>query len=175
MTRRQTLPFLVLFAVISSGCSASYSTDQGKTIAPDDAFYSFKVPNGFFVEDKSALNQNPARQVESGVYFPGSTATVRVSQQELTGTLPAAEEIERAFMSQARSWPFPPKGWQHIKVLGLPALRYELAGKGTHEEETAIFAGAHLVYVSCIWEKTKDKRTASDGCRSVTNSLSVEH
>lgn len=174
----------VLFAIAASGCSGTYSysknwtSDQGKTIAPTGSSYSYKVPTGFFLEDRSDFS-NPYRQYETGVNFVTGSAVVRVSEQTLTPPHAHVAEVQRAFIAQASHWPNPGTNWRHLIVAGAPALEFHLVGlsrdrKHQEAQEYAVFKGPHLVYVSCNWMSSSAKSHALDGCRNVLKSLRIK-
>ena len=174
----------VLLAIAASGCSGTYSSsknwssDQGKTIAPTGSSYSYKVPTGFVIEDKSDL-RNPYRQYETGVNFLTGSAVVRVSEQTLA--LPRAQvaKVQRAFIAEASHWPNPGTNWRHLTVAGAPALEFHLVGlsrdrKHQEAKEYAVFKGPHLVYVSCNWMTSSARKHALDGCGDVLKSLRIK-
>jgi len=173
-------PIAALLAVVASGCSAtySYSTVQGETISPPGSSYSYKVPNGFFIEKRSDLHST-YRKYETGITFQIGSAVVRVSEQTLTPSPAQVANVQRAFIAQASHWQNPATNWRHLNIAGARALEYHLVGltrDGKHQEaeEYAVFKGPHLVYVSCNWESSSDKGHALDGCNEVLKSLRIK-
>jgi hypothetical protein len=172
--------FALLGAVcvlLFSGCSYSYTTDQGRTMSPHGASYSYKVPPGFFTES-STTSAIPGRENLSGVFYPTGAAVIRVSEQTLLPPPTNVPQVQASYMAQAARWQNVPSDWQHTTVDGAPALEYELSGTsgdGRHEgtEEYAVFKGSHLVYVSCAWESGTDRGHALAGCRAVLKSLRI--
>ena len=168
----------VLLGGVAGGCTVSYSTAQGNTISPDGASYAYKVPQGFFVEDKADFSGMRGEHM-SGVNFQIGAAVIRVSEQTLTPAPVDIAKVQEAFVTQASQWQNPATGWKHLTVAGAPALEYHLAGlsrDGKHQETTeyAVFNGPHLVYVSCNWIAPSDKSHALDGCAEVLKSLRLE-
>ncbi len=181
--RRALLVLAVALATVAvSGCTASWSTSQGKTISPDGSAYSYGVPQGFFIEDRSGLPGRLQRHFESGVYFPTGAVVIRVNEQTLTrmvaDTPGHAATIEKAFVGEASGWANPATDWRRTTVAGASALRYHLGGRsldGKHQEaeEVAVFSGPHLIYVSCNWESDSERATALKGCEEVIKSLRI--
>lgn len=168
----------VSVVVLASGCSFSYSTDQGNTISPNGASYSYKVPTGFFTES-GTTSTIQGRVNESGVTFPTGAAAIRVSEQTLTPPINVAQ-LQTEYMAQAAQWQNAPQNWQHTTVDDAPALQYELSGTSNDgqpeaSEEYAVFKGSHLVYVSCEWESAPDRTHALAGCGQVLTSLRIQN
>src|SRR5213595_1851179 len=103
MSARAALIAVVL-AAVTGGCS--WSTDQGKTVSPDGASYSYKVPTGFFVEDESDLTDLRGEH-KSGVNFPVGAAVGRVSEQTLTPAPSDITKVQASFIGQAGHWQNP--------------------------------------------------------------------
>ena len=164
----------------ASGCTASWSSDQGKTISPDGSSYSYKVPHGFLIEDTSEAVSTPWKQYKTGVFIPTESVEIRVREQPLPGTMVAntPSTIQKAFIAEASRWPHPATNWRHTSAAGAPALRYHLSGqtlggKRQDAEEVAVFSGQHIVYVSCNWVDKSKKDLALRGCKDVLKSLRI--
>ena len=166
-----------LAAALLAGCSASWSSDQGKTISPKGSGYSYKVPHGWLIENGSAYKVE-GRSFQTAVRGQTGLAIVAVSEQSIKEKITSSNlnAIELGYKSAAAKWQYPPTGWQKTSLAGAPALSYHRSGMiGGETREIDAYVGfkVHRVFfVECIY--TPD--TQSDvvkACSSVTKSLAI--
>jgi hypothetical protein len=180
--RSPSVGLAVVVLLAASGCTARWSSDQGKRISPEGSSYSYKVPHGFLIEDSSEAMSTPWEQYKTGVFIPTEAVAIRLREQPMPGLIADTPShvltLEKAFIAEASRWPHPATNWRHTTAAGAPALRYHLSGqtlggKRQDAEEVAIFTGQRLVYVSCNWAEESKRDIALKGCKEVLKSLRV--
>jgi hypothetical protein len=167
----------VLAATLLAGCSASWSSDQGKTISPKGSAYSYKVPHGWLVE-KGDSYKVEGRRFQTAVRGQSGLAVVSVSQQSINQKITSSNlnAIELGYKSAAAKCQYPPTDWRKTTLAGAPALSYHRSGTSSGEtreiDAYVAFKDKSVFYVECIY--TSD--TQSDvlkACSKVTDSLVI--
>jgi len=167
---------VTLAAVLLVGCSASWSSDQGKKISPKGSAYSYKVPHGWMVAGGNSFKVE-GRSFQTAVRGQTGLATVAVSQQTIKMKITPSNlsAIQSEYKREAATWQFPPTNWQKTSLAGAPALRFNRSGKlSTGEKREMIayvaFKGRIVFYVDCMY--TADtKSDVEKACSKVTESL----
>jgi hypothetical protein len=123
--RSHSVGLAVVVLLAASGCTASWSTDQGKRISPDGSScssYSYRVPHGFLIEDSSEVVSTPWKQYKTGVFIPTKAVAIRVREQPLPGMVADTPghvlTIEKAFIAEASRWPHPATNSRHTSAAG---------------------------------------------------------
>jgi hypothetical protein len=166
-----------LAATLLTGCSASWSSDQGKTISPKDSAYSYKIPHGWLVERGDSYKVE-GRSFQTAVRGQSGLAVVAVSQQSINEKITPSNlnAIESEYERTAAKWQYPPTDWRKTSLAGAPALRYHRSGTSageTREIDAYVAFKVHTVFsVECIY--TPD--TQSDvvkACSKVTDTFVI--
>jgi hypothetical protein len=176
-TRAAWLFGAALAVVLLAGCSASWSSDQGKTISPKGSAYSYKVPHGWLVDSGDSFKVE-GRSFQTAVRGQSGLAVVAVSQQSIGKRITSSNlnAIESEYKSAAAKWQYPPTDWRKTSLAGAPALSYHRsgtsAGKTREIDAYVVFKDSGLIYVECIY--TPDMRSdVTKACSKVTGSLVI--
>ncbi|MGD0272847.1 MAG: hypothetical protein ABSB96_03860 [Gaiellaceae bacterium] len=166
-----------LVAALLAGCSASWSSDQGKTISPKGSAYSYKVPHGWLVESGDSFKVE-GRSFQTAVHGQTGLAVIAVSQQSINEKITSSNlnAIESEYKRAAAKWQYPPTDWRKSSLAGAPALRYHRSGTSageTREIDAYVAFKVHRVFfVECIY--TLDTRSdVLNACNNVTESFVV--
>jgi hypothetical protein len=166
-----------LIAAFFAGCTASWSSDQGKTVAPKGSAYSYKVPHGWLIGGGDAYKVD-GRSFQTAVHGQTGLAVISVSQQTISDKITAGNlnAIESDYKSAAAKWNYPPTDWRQTSLGGVPALGYHRSGKSSGEtreiDALVAFKVNKVFFVECIY--TPD--TSSDvtkACGAVAKSFVI--
>jgi len=173
--RAVSLVGAVLSAALLAGCSASWSSDQGKTIAPKGSAYSYKVPHGWLVDGGDSFEVN-GRSFQTAVHGQTGLAVIAVSQQSIGKKITPSNlnAIESEYKRQAARWQYPPTNWRKTSLAGAPALRYHRSGTNAGEtreiDAYVAFKARSAFYVECIYTR-ETRRDVKNACSKVVGSL----
>ena len=174
-TRAVWLIGVALTAALLTGCSASWSSDQGKTISPRGSAYSYKVPHGWLVGGGDSYKVE-GRSFQTAVRGQSGLAVVAVSQQSINKKITSGNlnAIELEYKRAAATWQYPPTAWRKTSLAGAPALRYHRSGTSageTREMDAYVsFKDRGVLFVECIY--TPETRSdVEKACNKVTGSL----
>lgn len=166
-----------LVAAFLAGCSASWSSDQGKTVAPKGSAYSYKVPHGWLVGGGDAYKVE-GRSFQTSVHGQTGVQVVSISQQTITDKITASNlnAIESEYKSAAAKWQFPPTDWRKTSLAGAPALGYHRSGTSSGEtreiDAYVAFEVNKVFFVECVY--TSDTRSdVVKACDEVAKSFVI--
>lgn len=160
-----------------AGCSASWSSDQGKKIAPKGSAYSYKVPHGWLIDAKNPYRVE-GRSFQTAVHGQTGLAEVAVSQQTISKKITSSTltSIESEYKSVAAKWQYPPTNWRKTSLAGAPALSYHRsgtsAGKTREIDAYVAFKGSKVYFVECIYEPDTQSDVVK-ACSSVAKSFVI--
>lgn len=169
---------LALCAASFAGCTASWSSDQGKKISPKGSAYSYRVPHGWLIDHGDVSFADNGRVFKSAVRGQDGIAAIIVSQQEIGVEIASSNlrNVESEFERDAAVWQDPASGFRKITLAGAPALEYQVTGAQTSEGNPenitghVAFKGQRAFFVSCI--STDETRSeAAHACDKVMRSL----
>ncbi len=176
-SRAVSLLGVTLAAALLAGCSASWSSDQGKTISPKGSVYSYKVPHGWLVDSGDSFKVE-GRSFQTAVRGQSGLAVVAVSQQSIGKKITSSNlsAIESEYKSAAAKWQYPPTDWRKTSLAGAPALSYHRSGMSAGEtreiDAYVVFKDRGVIYVECIY--TPERRSdVAKACSKVTESLVI--
>jgi len=166
-----------LTATLLTGCSASWSSDQGKTISPKGSAYSYKVPHGWLVEKGDSYKVD-GRSFQTAVSSQSGLAVVSVSQQSINQKITSSNlnSIELGYKSAAAKWQYPPSDWRKTSLAGAPALSYHRSGTSSGEtreiDAYVAFKDKKVFYIECIYN-TDTQRDVVKACSKVADSFVI--
>jgi hypothetical protein len=166
-----------LAATLLTGCSASWSSDQGKTISPKGSAYSYKVPHGWLIESGDSY-KGEGRSFQTAVHGQSGLAVVAVSQQLIKKKITSSNlnAIELEYERAAAKWRYPPTDWRKASLAGAPALRYHRSGTSAGEtrevDAYAAFKIHTVFYVECIYTPDTQSDVAK-ACSKVAETLVI--
>ena len=169
---------VALAVALLAGCSASWSSDQGKKIAPKGSTYSYKVPHGWLIEAGNAYKVE-GRSFQTAVHGQTGLAAISVSQQSITEKVTSSNRsaFEDKYKSVAAKWQFPPTNWRKTSLAGVPALSYHRSGTSAGEtreiDAYVAFKGSDVFFVDCMYTPDTQSDVAK-ACNSVVNTFLIK-